>query len=294
MSRKYSSDKNQEIYFKIYLAGKELAAHENTLVEEIVYEDTSTGSDLCSITIHDPDYLIIGDKRIVKSTACKVIGGYKRDYKTWIDGFISAVDVDFPAEGYPTITLHIMDRTYLMNKLERKKGYKNMTYTAIAQAVAKMYGLSFDGDSSGGGGKKQESITQSYETDIQFLQGIANEIGYLVWVDSNRKLHWKDKESFMKSNASTTLWYKKAPFDIISFRPRIIQADQMDEVEESDIDSKDKKPTTAKVTKTPAKDSSKTSGSKGSGNKNTSGKKPGASSGGEMVYNPHTGTWTRK
>lgn len=249
MTRSYKTDINRAVYYKVYLGGKQLTAFENNLIEEIVYEDTSTGSDLCSITIHDPDYHIIGDKRIVKSTTCKVIAGYKNSYWTWVDGYVSAVDVDFPEEGYPMITIHVMDRSYLMNKLERKRVYKNMSYYAIAKSVAKVYGLSFDGDSSGDGGKKQESVSQSYETDIQFLQGIADEIGYMVWVDSSKKLHFKDREKYLSHKPYATLWYKKPPFDIINFRPRIIEADQPDEIASSDIDNKDKKKTTAKTKK---------------------------------------------
>lgn len=312
-SKQYTHD-NPYItpYFRIYLGGKPLSDFEHNLVEEVTYEDTSTGSDLVSITIHDPDYVIIGDKRIVKSTKCKVEGGWTNQYSTWIDGYVSAVDVDFPEEGYPTIVIHVTDKSYIMNKLERKKVYKNMTYKAIAGQVAKRYGLKLVAD-SGKGDEKQESVTQSYETDIQFLSGIASEIGYLVYVKGN-ELHFKNKDNFIKQKPKFTLWYRRFPFDILSFRPRIIQADQLDELEEEDIDDKDKKKTKATSKKNPSGSSGgggggggKSSGSGSSGGSSGSGsggfgsggggssgnKTGGGSSGGNMKYNPYTGKWEK-
>lgn len=237
-------------YFRIYLGGKPLSDYEHMLVDEVIYEDTSTGSDMVSITIHDPDYLIIGDKRIVKSTECKVEGGWTTKYRTWINGYISAVDVDFPSEGFPTITLHVMDKTYLMNKLERKKVYTNMTYKDIVSQVAKRYGLKVSCDSTELSNEKHESVSQSYETDIQFISKLAEEIGFLVFYNSDDStLYFKEKDKYFNVKPKATLWYRRYPFDILSFRPRIIQADQLDEIEEEDIDDKDKKTTKATSSK---------------------------------------------
>jgi uncharacterized protein involved in type VI secretion and phage assembly len=291
-NRQYKNDSYKSIYYKIWIDNIALSPFEHSLVEEVVFEDTSTGSDMVSITVIDPDRTLIDNPKIMKSTPCRVDGGYITDYRTWINGYISAVDVDFPEEGSPVMTIHIMDRSYIMNRVERKKVYKNMTYGAIAKKIATSYGLSYSGDTSGDGNKKHESVTQSYETDIQFLIGLASEIGYLVYVDSaNNRLYFKDKSKFSDKNASNTLWYKHHPFDIISFRPRVIQADQLDEVEQSDIDNKTKSQTGSKATSKNGNNTgggATSGGSKGgTGNGNTSG----STSGGEMVYDPYTGTW---
>ena len=252
-------------YFKIYLEGQPLTDFENSLVEEVVYEDTSTGSDMVSITIHDPDYTIIGDKRIVKSTPCKVEGGWTNKYRTWIEGYVSAVDIDFPEEGVPTITLHIMDKTYVMNRLERKKTYKNMSYKEIVGKIASQYGMVVNADAAEVSTKKHESVTQSFETDIQFLSGLAQEIGFLLFYrSSDNSLNFKNKDSYFAQSPVATLWYRRFPFDILSFRPRIVQADQLDEIEESDIDDKDKKVTTATVKKATA--APRTNNTSGTGN----------------------------
>lgn len=282
-------------YFKIYLGGKPLSDFEHSLVEEVIYEDSSTGSDMVSFTIHDPDYLIIGDKRIVKSTSCKVEGGWTNKYRTWIDGYVSAVDVDFPEEGFPAITVHVMDKTYLMNRLERKRVFKNVTYKDIASQIAKTYGFAFEGDTSGQGAKKHESVSQSFQTDIQFLIGLAEEIGYLVHYDTvKNKLYFKDKEKYTSKAPAFTFWYRRYPFDILSFRPRIVQADQVDEIEESDIDDKDKKPTKAKEENPKANNPKGENGDNPSGGSGSnSGDSSGGSSGSNMKYNPYTGKWEK-
>lgn len=296
---KYSDSSYTSIYYDITIDGKPLNPFVSTLVEEIVYEDTSTGSDLVSITIHDPDYAIIGDKSIVRSTPCKVVGGFLHDYRTWVNGYISAVDIDFPAEGTPVLTVHVMDKSYIMNRVERKKVYKNVTYKDVASKIAKTYGLAFEGDTSGQGSKKHETITQSYETDIQFLIGLASEIGYLVYVDSGKnKLYFKDKEKYIANKAWATIWYRKPPFDIISFRPRIIQADQLEEIEENDIDNKSKEETKAKSTNDGAKvDGGGGSGSDGGGSSGGSGSNGGSNGGDsskpQMKYDPYTGKWVQ-
>lgn len=291
-NRKYKDDSYKSIYYKIWIDNIALSPFENSLVEEVVYEDTSTGSDMVSITIVDPDYTIIGNPKIMRSTPCRVDGGYTSNYRTWINGYISAVDVDFPETGSPTMVIHVMDKSYIMNRVEKKRVFKNMHYGAIAKRIAQSYGMSYSGDTSGQGSKKHESVTQSYETDIQFLIGLASEIGYLVYVDSaNNRLYFKDKEKFVDKEATETVWYKKPPFDIISFRPRIIQADQLDELEESDVDNKTKKVTSSKATTSNANNSNggATSGSSG-GSSSTDGS-GGSTGGGEMVYDPYTGKW---
>lgn len=250
MMSSYQQDAYRAVYYKIWLDNKELSPFEHSLVEEIKFEDTSTGSDMVSIVIKDPDYTFISNLKLTKSTPVKVVGGYKDQYRTWINGYISMVDVDFPEEGTPEVVIHVMDKTYIMNRIVRKRTFKNMTYTQVAKKIAQAYGLSFSGDTSGKGKEKHETITQSYETDIQFLVGLADEIGYLVYMSADgTKLYFKDKESFEKKAPSYTLWYKRPPFDIISFRPRIIQADQFDEIMESDIDNKTKKETGSKSVK---------------------------------------------
>lgn len=282
-------------YFKIYIDGKPLSDFEMSLVEEIVYEDNSTGSDMVSITIHDPDYTIISNPKIVKSTPCKVEGGYIHKYKTFIDGYISAIDVDFPQEGTPVLVIHVMDKTYLMNRVERKKVYKNMTYKEIAGKIAMQYGFKFIGDVTGQGAKRHETVTQSYETDIQFLIRLASEIGYITYINAEQNVfYFKDKEWYFKNLPSTTVWYRKPPFDVISFRPRIIQADQLDELEESDVDNKDKKITSAKVTnENKAKDTGGGGSSGGSSNGGSSGGSSGGGKSGEMKYDPYTGKWSK-
>lgn len=295
----------QGIYFKIWLDGQPLSPFEHTLVEEIRYENTSTGSDMVTISIVDPDLTIISNPKIVRSTPVKVEAGYWNNYRTWIDGYISALDPQFPETGSPTLDIHVMDKGYRMNRLLRRKTYKNMSYAQIAKSIAKMYGMSCDADTSGDGGKIHESVTQSYETDIAFLNKLANEIGYLVYISADgKKLYFKDREKFMKQSPVTKLWYKRPPFDIIQFMPRIVNADIPEEIEEVDIDNKTKTQTKGGVS-IQNKSSGKGSGgggSSGSSKGSSSGSGKGSSSGGgssgggsappgRMKYDPYTGKW---
>jgi phage protein D len=230
-------------YFIIYLNGKNLTARMKQLIEEVVYEDTSTGSDLLTIVIRDPDFTLLSDPLIMKSTPVKFWGGFHNNYREMFNGFISMVDADFPEDGIPSLTITCMDASHMMNKIERKKVYKNMRGDQIVSQIAKSYGLVPIVDKSPG--KVEESTTQSFETDIQFIQGLAEQDDFLTWVTGNALFYMK-REHFMKQAPFRTYWYKKPPYDLINFRPRIIQADQKDTMDSSDIDSETNK--TAKTT----------------------------------------------
>lgn len=236
--------KIKSAYYSISIGGKKLDNEKLSLVQEIVYEDSSTGSDLLTITIKDPDFIFIADNVFLEEKTVSFKGGWEGDLGASFDGYISVIDIDFPQDGSPVLTLHCMDNSHIMNRKKNKKTWKNKKVSDVATEVFKKHGLKTVVDDTG---KVEEDITQSDSTDIQFLIDLANrEIKpYLVYVEGKTGYFIK-KPKLGKEQA--TISYRTGGMEIINFTPRINKQVKQIDVEKSDINDKTKAVDTAKVT----------------------------------------------
>lgn len=233
----YAQDKYKHLrepMFEVWIGGKKLSEARHRLIEEVRYEDHATGSDIVTITIVDPLYELIGDPMIVRKTAVKVVGGYRLDNRVMLEGYISMVDFNFPDDGTPTVVITAMDSSQKMDRKLVKRTFKKTTRKAIIGQIAAENGLGF---SSKGGNDKltkvEDSLSQSNESDIQYVTQLANECDMIVYVEGETL--YLEERAYTEAPQGT-LAYRKAPFNIISFTPRYVQKDIPDEEEESDID----------------------------------------------------------
>jgi hypothetical protein len=221
--------------FWIEINGKRLTDVQHKFIEEVVYEDHATGSDICSVTISDPNFEFISDPIFAKSTKFKLIGGYLMKHRTMLDGFISAVDYIYPQDNTPQLSIYAMDKSHILDRKEKKRKWENKTPFQIVQLIAQEYGLAFDGKANKLATKKEESISQSNETDMSLLMGLADQCEMLVYVKGNT-LYFHERN--YGSEPQAVLKYRQAPFDIIEFTPRFIQKDAPIEEDEQNINSK--------------------------------------------------------
>lgn len=215
--------------FEIWLDGKELPQRYYNLVEDLVYESFESGSDIATIFIKDPEMIIIDDKRLVRGKKVKISGGWKGDMVDWLDGYISIVDIDFPETGDPTVTLHCMDESYILDRVDIKYAYSDTTFSAVAQSIAKRYGMKTSGKSTT---KVHESISQAAESDMKLLTRLAESEDLIIKV-KNGTIIWRDKFQIGKTQEEFT--WRDFPFNMKFFRPRIVPADRKDLFEDSDI-----------------------------------------------------------
>ena len=124
--------------------------------------------------------------------------------------------------------------------------------------------------------KKQETITQSQQTDIEFIQKLASEEVYPFSARLMGTKFYYVKKGHLADEVMT-LTYKKFPHDIISFSPKITKEDATNK-DQTTISADNKM-----VTKTASKSSNKGSSKKSSSS---------SSKGGEMTYNPATSKWS--
>lgn len=224
-------------FYRIYIDGKELDDFRYSMIQSITYEDNSTGSDLLTIEIMDPEFIFLDDKIFIEDVKIKFVGGFDNNYRTMFEGYIAVIDADFPETGSPSLVIHCMDNTHLMNRVKKKKTWNNKTRGQVAKEIFKEYGFSSQIDDSG---VKQDSITQSNETDIAFLTKLAGEEvdPYLVYVEGNKGYFVKKK---ILDKQQATLDYRDGEMNVISFQPRINKETKQVEVRASDVNLLDNK-----------------------------------------------------
>lgn len=226
-------------YYQIKLEGETLSPLLHSLVQSVSFTDSSSEASTATIVLADPDYILLDDPRLVRASKIELYGGVVNDNKLWIEGFISSVDVSFPQEGAPLITIMIMDESFEMDTLPKYAIFQDMYSGEIAGKIAKIYGLKFEGDK---GVRQYKHKVQSKQTDIQFLRAMADAEWFIVRV-LNGTLYWVER-NFEKGTPGGTLWYRRPPFDILSFNPRLVQADRLDGTIEGGINPATGEPTT--------------------------------------------------
>lgn len=223
-------------YYQLFIKGEEIDSERYSMIEEIVFEDNSSGSDLLSITINDPNFIFLNDDIFIEEAKVKFIGGYLDNHRVMFEGYIATIDVDFPNTGCPTMTLNCMDNTHLMNRSKKKRTWKNKKRSDIASQIFKEYGLTAVVDASP---RTEEDISQSNETDIVFLEKLAGEEidTYLVYVEGNKGYYVKKK---LLDSPQATLDYREGNMQIMSFSPTINKQSKQVEVEKSQVNLYDK------------------------------------------------------
>jgi len=209
------------VFWSVYVGGSPLDAQRTQAIQSISVNENCDGSDTCTILISDPEFLFIEDNIFVEDVPIAVAMGIVGDTSpTNFSGYISAIDIDFPEEGTPVLSLYCLDNTHLMNRTKKSRSWDNVSRANVAEKIAKEYGLSFNLQ-SGYAGKVETTISQSNQTDIEFLESLAKAEEpdiYLCKVMGSTLSYLKKG---ILNNPVSTLAYKKYPWDIISFRPRI-------------------------------------------------------------------------
>lgn len=232
------------MYYELSIGGSVLDNNTLSLIEEITHEDFSSGSDLLTIKIIDPDFVFIDSKMFVEEQQVTFKGGWSDESAIEFEGYISIVDVDFPEEGSPELVIHCMDNTHLMNRVEKKRTWNNKKRSDVVKEIYAEYGLSAEVDDTD---EVIETITQSEVADIQFIIDLAGEEKeeFLVYVEKNKGYFVKKK---VLDSPQETLSYKEGNFDIKSFSPRVNKEVKKEEVNKSEINDLKGEVETAKAT----------------------------------------------
>lgn len=220
-------------YYEIYIGGKKLDEEYLSLISEITLEDNASGADLLTIEITDPDFKFIEDNFFIEDTPVTFKGGWMGEDFITFEGFISIIDVDFPSTGSPTLTLHCIDNSHIMNRKAKKRTWSNTTRSEVARAIFVEHGfIPVIDDIS----KVEESISQNNQTDIAFLVDLAKDCDeeYICYVEGNHGYFVKRK---ILDTPQDILEYRTGNGRLLSFRPRINKESKQEEIDKSTINA---------------------------------------------------------
>lgn len=226
-------------YWKVSINGKELDAARKKCVESIDFEEPCDGSDTCTIKVKDPKFVFIEDNIFVEDATVSVeVGWYGDTHRVKFSGYISAIDIDFPDSGCPTLSIFCLDKTHIMNRSKKNRSWDKVSRPDVVKKIAQEYGFmcvveenySFE---------TKDTISQSDVTDIEFCESLAGEerVPFMCKLIGNTLYYVK--KGLLK-DPSATVYYKKFPYDVVSFSPKINKETIQEEVSSSDINTSDK------------------------------------------------------
>ena len=149
------------------------------LIESYDFETEESGATTLTFTAYDPDFVLLNSSILTEDTAIYFEYGWANDWNNIkrFNGYISTIDVEFTDKGYPSLTITCMDETHKMNREEKTRTFRKMKRSSIAEKIFEEYGIPCRvADSGERRDDIEDEITQSRETDISFLQGLAGEV----------------------------------------------------------------------------------------------------------------------
>jgi phage protein D len=235
------------ISFSLSINGKELSQDRRECIQSITIEETVDGADTMTLAIHDPDFLYINDNIFIEDVKVYAkINWVGSTHVEEFNGYISAIDISFPEEGEPNLSILCMDNTHVMNRKKKKRSWKNTTRAEVVKIIAKEYGFKCVVQ-SGYTFEKEETITQSDATDIEFCESMAGEEVYPFECNLKGDTLYYIKRGLL-SKSKMDLGYKVYPYNMTSFTPRINKETRQEEIKSSSIDGASKKVTSSSST----------------------------------------------
>lgn len=221
--------------YNIYIDGTELDDFRYSMIQSVTYEDNASGSDLLSIVLEDPEFIFIDDNIFIEDKKVKFVGGFENDMRTMFEGYIAVIDINFPNTGSPTVTLNCMDNTHLMNRVKKSRTWENKTRGQVAREIFREYGFKTVIIETG---NVLETISQSKETDIEFLVKLVGEEvdPHLVYVEGNTGYYVKKE---LLETPQATLDYRDGNMKVLNFSPTINKETKQVEVRKAEVNLKD-------------------------------------------------------
>lgn len=235
----YNDGEVLAITYDVSINGAKIDLSRKQCINSIDIKETVDGSSTATIDISDPDLVFIEDDIYKENNEVTISLGWSNstDRLEFI-GFISAVDIDFPSDGVPKLKIHCSDGTQASNSEKKDQTYENTTSAEIIKQKCAEYGWTCiieDGYEF----PIQETITQSDQTDLEFMISLASSEVYPFSARlDGTTFYYVKKGKLQESKMSLT--YRNYPHEIISFSPRINNSTKESNIESATMDTSDK------------------------------------------------------
>lgn len=227
------------INWSVILNGSSLDLTKRNCIKSIEIQEQCDGSDTCTLTVQDPNFLYIEDNLFVEEAKVEVNMGFHGETSPiHFSGYISAIDIDFPEEGYPILSIFCLDNSHVMNRQKNTRSWDNVTRAEVVQILARAYGFNCVVE-SGYAFTRESTISQSNTTDIEFCESLAGQetVPFMCKLIGNTLYYVKKG---VTQSPTATLYYRKYPYDVISFSPRITKEALKDGMTFSNVDTSQK------------------------------------------------------
>lgn len=227
-------------YWNVTINGKELDKQRKECIESIDIVEQCDGSDTCTLVVNDPNFYFIEDNIFVEEATVSVAMGWHGDiHRVTFAGYISAIDINFPDSGFPVLSIFCLDNSHVMNRKKKKRSWDNVTNADVVKKIAQEYGFKCVVE-SGYTFKTEDTISQSGTSDIEFCESLADSEREPFMCKLVGDTIYYVKKGILK-DPSTTVYYKKFPYDVMSFSPKINKETKQEEVSSADINTDTKK-----------------------------------------------------
>lgn len=304
MSKKVKSvnlnnyDKNILVpLFKVWIGGKELSFSRKNCITSVEIKETVTGSDSATLKISDPNFVFIDDTIFIEDKKIKIHMCWDKwstkGYRVKFEGFITAVDINFASNGIPELSITCMDKTHRMNRKSKSRTFKNKTSAQIVKSILKNYGFKCKVDKKYKFAK-QDNVSQSKQTDIAFIEKLASDETHPFTARLvGDTFIYEEMGKLKKPKLSLT--YRKYPYSLVSFSPKINTQSRNITVSNSSVNSSSKGTSSSKgsVSSNNGGNKSKNNNSKNNNSNNNSSSNSSSNNGGKRKYNYTTRSWTK-
>lgn len=276
--------------WNVWISGTMLGIEKKQCIKSISIHETVDGADSATIVIADPHFWFIEDDIFIEDNKVRIMLGWScSSYRVDFNGYISLIDIDFASDGVPVLTVTCMDNTHTMNREKKDKTFKDCTSADVVKRICSEYGFTCVVE-DGYEFTKQETITQSQQTDIDFITKLAGDEVYPFTARLVGSTFYYVKKGKLETPVMT-LTYVKYPHDIVSFKPKINKESKQTGISKSSISTSDKSVSTT---------NGASSGGTGSGSASADGSNSGTYSGGPTpaaaestkTYNPQSKSWS--
>lgn len=225
--------------WNVWISGTMLGIEKKTCIKSISIKETVDGADSATIVIADPYFWFIEDNLFIEDNKVRIMLGWScSSYRVDFNGYISLIDIDFASDGVPVLTVTCMDNTHTMNREKKDRTFTDCTSADVVKRICSEHGYScvVEGDYPF---VKQETITQSGQTDIDFITKLAGDEVYPFTARLVGNTFYYVKKGKLETPV-TTLTYVKYPHDIVSFKPKINKESKKVKINQASVSTSDK------------------------------------------------------
>ncbi|MBN1285170.1 MAG: VgrG-related protein [Anaerolineae bacterium] len=228
-------------YFKLKINGSDVPDDMLNQVYEIVAENSMQLPDMFTIRLYDDELVWVDDAAKVKPGATVQIEFSTPDGQSTvsvISGEITAIEPVFTEDWTVRVNIHGYAKSHRLSRGAKTKAFKNVKISDVVQQVASGGGVSASVDATT---QVYEQINQDGQSDLAFIYELAARVGYQVYMDGDT-LYFKKPDN---TRGEITLAWGT---DLISFRPRLTVAGQVNEVKVKGWDIEKKEAITGQKT----------------------------------------------